>query len=102
MLFRLDYQSDGSPVQDGEQGDFECQHMSTARRRAIQAAFETDRNVVVSRVAGDTVRPALVIRPDGGAEPPAGTKQGDSPDCTAGPDKPPCFCRNCRAARRAR
>lgn len=96
-LYRLNFQDDGSPVTNVLSGsDFLCQHMTTARSRAIQVSTSTARTVVVSRVTnGDEPIVTLVIRPDGSASPP---RQAD--DCTAGGEHP-CFCRNCRASRRA-
>jgi hypothetical protein len=101
MLYRLDY-IDASgrevgPVKNTTGDDFLSRHMSTARKRAIEAAGERELSVQVTRIgkAGQT-RPTLIVRPDGGAEPP---RQARS-DCKAGPGKPPCFCRNCRAERR--
>ena len=103
-LYRLDYvDTDGNvtgPVHDWR-GDVLCRHMTTARKRAQDFAAETRCDVLVSRIGGKSasVRGVLVIRPDGTASKPPGAK---GEDCTARPDGPPCFCKNCRAGRRAR
>ena len=85
-MFSLRFSDDGGAIR------FTSTHMSTARREATRLAVDTQRPVLIMR--GD--RPSLVIRPDGGAQPPAGART----DCKAAPGAPPCFCVNCRAARR--
>lgn len=104
-LYRLDFRDDGSPVPDRIMldTDFLSRHMQTARARAVEVAGDTGRVVVVSRIGKTgSVRPAIVIRPDGGAEAPDGMRQGGGVDCTTGTLDQPCFCRNCRAERRGR
>lgn len=98
-MFVLHYADDSTPVE----GDA-VNHMSTARRLATEAALHTGRAIQIGTLGEDgSVKPRIVIRPDGGAEPPKGSKQPQgSVGCSAGEDKPPCFCPNCRAARRAR
>lgn len=108
-LYRLDYiDTDGNVTGavKGQHlgilptGDILCRHMATARGRAVDAARRAECDVLVSRIGGKTasVRGVLVLRPDGtGRKPPGMTGE----DCKAGPSKPPCFCKNCRAGRRA-
>lgn len=86
-MFSLRYDDTDEPIR------FDSNHMSTARREATSLAVDSGRAIRVMR--GD--RPCLVIRADGGAQPPSEARS----DCKAGPGLPPCFCRNCRAARRA-
>lgn len=96
VTYALDYQDDDTPVMDGAEPE-RCAHMATARRLATRAAVYSGRAIQVSTLdATGARRPRIVIRPDGGAEPPAEM----TTYCAAGPGKPPCFCRNCRAARR--
>ena len=103
MLYRLDY-NDGERegVKDRTGSQFLSRHMATARRYATEVAAETDRAIQVTRVdLSGRLRPTLVIHPDGRASQPEGMKVGGvGGDCKATPDGPPCFCSNCRAARR--
>jgi hypothetical protein len=79
--------------------DFMSRHMTTARTRAVEVAAETQRRVLISRIgSAGQLRPSLVIHPDGTAHRPNGMA---GEDCQDGPGKPPCFCQNCRARRRA-
>lgn len=100
MLYRLDFLNDDGTTEAIRDwlGDFLSRHMTTARKEGTQRAVDSGRKVRVSRIgkAGD-IRACLVIRPDGGAEKPEGMS---GEDCKAGPGRPPCFCRNCRAGRR--
>lgn len=110
MLYRLDYlDTDGDitgPVLCWHVGTFPptsdvlTRHMTTARERAIQAAAKWECDVLVTRIGkSGQLRPSLVLAPDGTARKPGGMT---GEDCKAGPGQPPCFCRNCRAGRRAR
>ena len=97
--FGLNFQDSGDAVQDAEESsDFICAHMTTARGHALTVATATDTPIVISRIVNGKRKPAIVIRPDGGAERPEGM---GGEDCTKGNGRP-CFCRNCRAERRAR
>lgn len=96
MLYRLDYLNADGTVR-GPVRDFLSRHMTTARKRATEAAAEAELSVQVTRIgkAGQT-KATLVIRPDGGAERPAGTR---GEDCKRNSGQT-CFCRDCRAQRR--
>ena len=91
-------------------------HMTAARSAAVLAAVDRALPIAIERVVEASTRtnehdeivniPAsaktvLVINEDGTPQPPAGAKQpGPVANCKAGPGRPPCFCANCRAARR--
>lgn len=106
MLYRLDFiDSEGraaDPVQTLGR-DFLSRHMTTARAYARAEAAATERAILITRIGkSGQMRPTLVIHPDGLSTRPQGTRTtGAGGDCTATPDGPPCFCANCRAARRA-
>lgn len=109
-LYRLDYIDANEKITGAVQGwhinlftnsrDVLTRHMTTARTHALDAARRAECDVLVSRIGGKSasVRGVLIVRPDGTARKPPGAK---GEDCTAGPNRPPCFCRNCRAGRRA-
>lgn len=92
-MFTIVYDDTGKSIHP----DFDhayTKHMTTARRLATEAAVASGRAIRID-AAG---RPRLVIRPDGGAEPPATARRAAG--CTAGQGGGACFCPNCRAARR--
>lgn len=103
MLYRLDYLNDdgstaGAVPDPLFRSDMLCRHMTTARSRAIECATRDNRAILVSRIGkAGAIRPSLVIRPNGTASRPGGMA---GEDCTAGTGRT-CFCRNCRASRRA-
>lgn len=103
MLFRLDYLNDDGSTAEAVpdpflRGDFLSSHMTTARRAAIHRAAEAGRAILVSRIGkGGHVRPSLVILADGTASRPGGMDGGN---CVRDSGRT-CFCRNCRATRRA-
>lgn len=99
MLYRLDYLNpDGSTAEAVRGGvacaDFLSRHASTARKAAIQAAADSERAVLMTRIGNaGQMRPTLVIFPDGKCSPPAGMDSGHDAEARV------CFCRNCRAGR---
>jgi len=101
MLFRLDYlNNDGSTAEAVKHlgRDFLSRHMSTARTFAVAQAESDRRAILITRIGkGGIVRPSLVIRADGSASRPGGM---DGENCVRDSGRT-CFCRNCRAARRA-
>lgn len=104
MLYRLDYLNEdgstGEAVPDPILGgDFLCRHMTTARSHAMPLAKVNGRAILVTRIGkAGQMRPSLVIQPDGTATRPGGMA---GEDCKAGKGQGACFCRNCRASRRA-
>lgn len=109
MPFRLDYlrldgQTGGCVRADLNGGvdtpDFTCEHASTARRHASEAAIRAECDVLVSRVTGLDVRPAYVITPTGERKPPPGVVVMARENCKRDTGQA-CFCSACRAERRS-
>jgi hypothetical protein len=99
MLYRLDFLNDDGSTAEAVHdiivcADFLSRHASTARKKAIQAAANSGRAVVMTRIGrAGLMRPTLVIFPDGKCSPPAGMDSGHNAEARV------CFCRNCRAGR---
>lgn len=109
-MFRLYYldaegQTNGVVRQDDTEGldgaDFACNHATTARARATEAAIRSEADVLVARLVDGKPKPAYVIQPDGRRKPPAGSTIPKEAACTATTSDRPCFCVICRAERRA-
>lgn len=79
--------------------DYSCQHATTARRAAFEAAARAECDVGIYRLVGKTLRPAYRVQPSGRVLPPVGVEVPERERCVRDEGKP-CFCTPCRAERR--
>jgi hypothetical protein len=108
MLYRLDYIVTGTSGEDTEPvrdpvigGDLLTRHMTTARARALELSKADGRAIQITRIAGaGTMKPTLIVNPDGHCQRPAGTK-ATGQACKRASGRA-CFCPACRAERKAR
>jgi hypothetical protein len=115
-LFRLDYiDTNGKvtgPVRGRDIGvltlaassdDILVTHMQTARRHALDAARRAECDVQIAGIIkGGIIKPRLIVRPDGSASKPHGTRAGRTQDECKRDSGERCFCPACRAERRRR
>ena len=101
--------------EDDEYTPYAFTSMKGAREQGVAWAQQHDLPVAVERVtdgalpgregyergaAVPEVKCVLIIQPDGSFAPPPRARQADGIECKAGLGRPPCFCANCRAARK--